>query len=173
MFSFEEDELCAEVLAGTTATMHNYRMTSDDDWRQWTLESHGLTWSVAQEKDLPELHRLLDKAHMMMGPQERPDWFAFPVILTLVAKDQYGAVVDGLYVELEGYLRKIGLNKQGMLSLEALVPMLGSFLVSRKIRLARIAVPKRLAKIMRGTVERCGFTDVTEKFIHFVRQLRP
>lgn len=144
-----------------------------DNWRHWSLESNGLTWRIAEERDLPALTFLLDAAGQMMGPQERPDFFAFPVVLTLVAENLDGIIVDGLYIEFEAYLRKIGLNKQGMNSLEALVPTLGSFLVSRKIRLARVAVPSRLAKIMRGTVERCGFTDVTEKFIHFVRQLRP
>jgi hypothetical protein len=161
------------VLGGTTATMHNYRMTSDDDWRQWTLESHGLTWSIARPEDIPALHRLLDSAHVKMGAQERPDWFEFPVVLTLVAKNLDGIIVDGLYVEFEAYIRKIGLNRQGMLSAEALVPMLGSFLVSRKIRIGRVAVPGRLSKIMRASMERMGLTDVTDKFSHWVMKLRP
>lgn len=115
---------------------------------------------------------LLDSAHMMVGAQERPDFFAFPVVLTLVAENSDGLIVDGLYVEFEAYIRKIGLSRQGMISAEALVPMLGSFLVSRKVRLGRVAVPKRLERIMAGSMKRMGLTDVTDKFSHWVMKLR-
>jgi hypothetical protein len=148
-------------------------MTNDDDWRSWSLDSEGLHWRIALPEDIPALTRLLDSAHMMMGAQERPDFFAFPVVLTLVAENLDGIIVDGLYVEFEAYIRKIGLNRQGMLSAEALVPMLGSFLISRKIRIGRVAVPGRLSKIMRASMERMGLTDVTEKFSHWAMKLRP
>lgn len=148
-------------------------MAVDQDWRNWNLISEGLRWRIAVPEDLPYLTMLLDASHIMVGAQERPDFFAFPVVLTLVAENPEGIIVDGLYVEFEAYIRKIGLSRQGMLSAEALVPVLGSFLVSRKIRLARIAVPKRLAKIMRRTVERVGMVDVTDRFTHWVMKLRP
>lgn len=148
-------------------------MAVDDSWRTWNLTAEGLRWRIALPEDIPALGRLLDAAHMMVGEQERPDLFAFPVVLTLVAENPEGLIVDGLYVEFEAYIRKIGLNRQGMLSAEALTPMLASFLVSRNIRLARIAVPKRLAKIMRRTVERVGMVDVTDRFTHWVMKLRP
>jgi hypothetical protein len=148
-------------------------MTNDDDWRKWSLTSEGLRWRIAVEKDLPALTRLLDSAHMMVGSQERPDFFAFPVILTLVAENLDGIIVDGLYIELDAYIRKIGLSRQGMLSSEALVPMLGSFLVSRKIRIGRVAVPSRLAKIMAASMRRMGLVDVSESFSHWCMKLRP
>lgn len=94
-------------------------------------------------------------------------------MLTLVAENADGVIVDGLYIEFEAYIRKIGLNRQGMLSAEALVPMLGSFLASRKIRLGRVAVPKRLAKVMGTSMERMGLIDVSEKFSHWAMKLRP
>lgn len=144
-----------------------------ESWRDWSLTSEGLRWRIAVPEDIPHLTMLLDSAHMMVGEQERPDFFAFPVVLTLVAENPEGIIVDGLYVEFEAYIRKIGLNKQGMRSAEALTPMLASFLVSRRIRLARIAVPTRLAKIMRRTVERTGMVDVTDRFTHWVMKLRP
>jgi hypothetical protein len=144
----------------------------DSDWRKWSLESEGLRWRIALPEDLPALTRLLDDAHSMVGAQERPDFFSFPVILTLVAENSDGIVVDGLYVEMEAYIRKIGLSRQGMLSAEALVPMLGSFLVSRKVRIGRVAVPKRLARVMRESMERMGLVDVTEKFSHWAMKLR-
>jgi|GEM_PF-6201877 len=146
---------------------------SDESWRDWSLTAEGLRWRIARPEDVPFLTWLLDSAHMMMGAQERPDFFAFPVVLTLVAENPDGVIVDGLYVEFEAYIRKIGLNRQGMLSAEALVPMLGSFLVSRKIRLGRVAVPKRLARVMRDSMRRMGLTDVTECFSHWVMKLRP
>jgi hypothetical protein len=145
---------------------------TDESWRNWSLTSEGLTWRIAVEQDLPYLTMLLNSAHMMVGPQERPDFFAFPVVLTLVAENSDGIIVDGLYVELEAYIRKIGLSRRGMLSAEALVPMLGSFLVSRKVRLGRVAVPKRLTKIMSASMRRMGLTDVTDKFSHWVLKLR-
>lgn len=145
---------------------------TDQSWRDWTLTAEGLTWRIALPQDIPALTLLLDSAHMMVGSQERPDFFAFPVVLTLVAENPDGIIVDGLYVEMEAYIRKIGLSRQGMISAEALVPMLGSFLVSRKIRLGRVAVPKRLARIMAGSMKRMGLTDVTDKFSHWVMRLR-
>lgn len=154
--------------------MHGGRRVAPvDNWRDWSLESNGLRWRIAEEKDLPALTFLLDAAGQMMGPQERPDFFAFPVVLTLVAENTDGLIVDGLYVEFEACIRKIGLNRQGMISAEALVPMLASFIVSRKVRIVRVTVPKRLAKIMRASMERMGMIDVTEKFSHWVRKLRP
>lgn len=144
-----------------------------ESWRDWSLESNGLKWRIAVEQDLPFLTRLLDSAHMMAGAQERPDFFAFPVVLTLVAENPDGVIVDGLYIEFEAYIRKIGLSKQGMISVEALVPMLGSFLVSRKIRLGRVAVPKRLARIMCDSMRRMGLIEVTDLFSHWVMRLRP
>lgn len=148
-------------------------MLTDESWRNWSLESEGLRWRIALEQDLPALNHLLDTAHMMVGPQERPDFFAFPVVLTLVAEDADGIIVDGLYVEMEAYIRKIGLNKTGMLSAEALVPMLGSFLVSRKIRIGRVAVPARLARVMRDSMRRMGLVDVSNTFTHWAMKLRP
>lgn len=146
---------------------------NNEDWKTWRQSSEGLTWRIAVLEDLPALTRLLDAAHMMVGAQERPDFFAFPVVLTLVAENADGVIVDGLYIEFEAYIRKIGLNRQGMLSAEALVPMLGSFLASRKIRLGRVAVPKRLAKVMGTSMERMGLIDVSEKFSHWAMKLRP
>lgn len=146
---------------------------ADESWRSWSLESEGLRWRIAVEKDLPALTQLLDAAHMMVGAQERPDFFSFPVVLTLVAENADGLVVDGLYVEFEAYIRKIGLSRQGMLSAEALVPMLGSFLVSRKIRIGRVAVPVRLARVMRDSMKRMGLVDVSNTFTHWVMKLRP
>ena len=148
-------------------------MTNDDNWRDWSLTSEGLRWRIAVAEDLPLLTRLLDAAHLKMGEQERPDFFAFPVVLTLVAENADGVMVDGLYVEFEAYLRKIGLSRQGMLSAEALVPMLGSFLVSRKIRIARVAVPARLARVMRDSMRRMGLVEVSRAFSHWVMKLRP
>lgn len=93
--------------------------------------------------------------------------------MTLVAEDQDGLVVDGLYIEFEAYIRKIGLSRQGMLSAEALVPMLASFIVSRNVRIARVAVPSRLARVMRNSMRRMGLIDVSESFSHWVMKLRP
>ena len=146
---------------------------TNDDWRSWELTSEGLRWRIAVLEDLPFLTRLLDAAHLMAGAQERPDFFAFPVVLTLVAENIDGVIVDGLYVEFEAYIRKIGLSRQGMLSAEALVPMLGSFLVSRKIRIGRVAVPVRLAKVMRASMERMGLVEVSRMFSHWAMKLRP
>ncbi|HEV2709141.1 MAG TPA: hypothetical protein VGU67_02910 [Edaphobacter sp.] len=146
---------------------------TDESWRNWSLESEGLRWRIALEKDLPALTRLLDVAHSMMGAQERPDFFAFPVVLTLVAENVDGIIVDGLYIEFEAYIRKIGLNRQGMLSAETLVPMLGSFLVSRKVRIGRVAVPARLSRVMRDSMRRMGLIDVSQSFSHWCMKLRP
>jgi hypothetical protein len=155
----------------TATSLHS--AGSSTDWRTWSLVSEGLRWRVAVIEDLPALTHLLDSAHMMVGPQERPDFFAFPVILTLVAEDFTGTIVDGLYIELDAYIRKIGLNRTGMISSEALVPMLGSFLASRKIRIGRVAVPIRLAKIMKASMRRMGMVDVTEKFSHWAMKILP
>ena len=146
---------------------------TDASWRDWTLSAEGLRWRIATEADLPALYRLQDMAEQRMGEQERPDLMAFPVVLTLLAEDEQGRIVDGLYVEFEAYVRMLGLSRRGMISAEALVPMLASFLVSRKIRLGRVAVPVRLARVMQASLERMGLIDVTQRFRHWVLKLRP
>ena len=145
----------------------------NDDWRNWSLTSEGLRWRIAVVEDLPALTRLWDAAQAVAGPQERPDLFSFPVVLTLVAEDINGLIVDGLYVEFEGFIRKVGLSRQGMVSAEALVPMLASFLVSRKIRIGRVAAPIRLAKVMAASLRRMGLTEVSESFRYWAMKLRP
>lgn len=144
----------------------------EQDWKTWSLDAKGLRWRIALPSDQPALTALLDDAESILGKQERANLFEFPVVLTLVAEDEEGRIIDGLYIEFEAFVRKLGLNRQGMQSAEALVPMLGGFLESRKIRLGRVAVPRRLARVMRESMARMKMYCDDSDFIHFVRRIR-
>lgn len=143
-----------------------------EDWRDWRLEHDGLIWRVALQKDEPGIAGVLDAVDNRLGKQDRPDLYAAPVLLTLVAEDETGAIVDGLYIELVAEIVKFSDNRRAFDSYEKLLPYIGSFLQSREVRVVQMNVLSRWERVMSGSLERMGFGPIAPKFKTWMRKVR-
>ena len=106
-----------------------------------------------------------------IGPQDRPRLWESPVLLTLVAVNENGTIVCALYIEAVAELTMIGLSRDGFEGAWELLPELSHFLLQRKFRIARVSVPKKIARFMRAGFARLGFCD-DDRLEHFARLLR-
>lgn len=142
-----------------------------DLWAAWRKPAHGLTWRLAQPKDAPALVDLLDQMERRIGVQDRPDFYAAPVLLTLVAEDAAGRIVTAVYAEAVAELTMVGLSREGMLGVAALEEELAGFLFARGFRVARLSIPARLERFMRATLERAHFF-CDRRLLNFARLVR-
>lgn len=140
----------------------------DHKWRQAT--DKGRTWRLANFNDLPRLNELWDGMEQRLGKQDRPDLFAMPVTLTLVAEDETGTVVAGIYGEAVIDWTMIGTDRKTAESINDLFPMLRQYLGERSIRVARVLVPKRLAKGMAEALPQ--MVEIGHLFASFVCVIR-
>lgn len=134
------------------------------DWRLPT--TNGCVWRLARFEDreaIEECWRLQEKR---LGEQDRPDLFAFPVLLTLVLEDGAGKIVGAKYVECSATFSVVGIDGVLTEALADLQPYVQGFLAEKGIRVAVAPVAKRLVRFMRGRLERAGFTDISEG-LHF------
>lgn len=138
-------------------------------WRLPTQE--GLTWRLATMNDLPQLRALWAEMDAKLGKQDKPDLFDMPVLLTLVAVDDLtGEIATAIYGECVVDWTMIGTSRRAARTLPQLHPWLALFLFPRKIRLARILVPRRLERHMERMLP--GFRNITQQFAQFVGNVR-
>lgn len=129
-----------------------------EPWRHWRRTKGGLTWRVAVEQDLPAIERVWKaKARVLGAKCELPDLFAWPVVITLVAEDERGRVVDGVFIEAVADVTKLGGTSQGFESLAAIEKDLAGFLASRKFRRITAAMPARVSEKMADGLKGAGF----------------
>lgn len=140
------------------------------EWRLPTSE--GVTWRLATRDDLPELRRLWAEMDARMGVKnDKPDPFAEPVVLTLVAVDAVtGRIDSALYGELVVDWAMIGTSRRTARTINELIPHLALFLFPRSIRAARVLVPRRLERHMAKLVPR--LRNITESFAQFAYIIR-
>lgn len=143
-------------------------MLDVEAWRDWTIEHADLTWRVALPEDGNAVAALIEAQPVK---QDRPDLFAAPVILTLVAEDFTGEIVDALYIELIAEITKITANRAGFDAYQLLLPHIRSFLHARNIRVAQMAVLPRWKRVMAASLERMGFWCIDSRFSCWVRKV--
>jgi hypothetical protein len=130
-----------------------------DDWRDWRAEAKGLTWRCALPQDMFAMERLWKAKGRVVGNDDRPDLFAWPVVLTLVAEDDQGFIVDGVFLEAVVDVTKIGCSPEGFESLVGIAPELAGFVASRKMRFVYAILPTRLDRVMGKLLKLAGFED--------------
>lgn len=129
-----------------------------EPWREWRQPSEGLTWRIAVPEDMPAIERIWRAKAMVLGVKAPlPDLFAPPVILTLVAEDERGRVVDGAFLEAVVDVTKIGARPGGFRSLAGIAEELACFVRSRKFRRVTAAMPRKVSDKMADGLERAGF----------------
>jgi hypothetical protein len=143
-------------------------MKLDMEWRMKV--ENGLTWRLAKPEDMPHLLELWHSMEKKLGRQDKPDLFAMPVVLTLVAEDEQGVIVSGVYGEAVIDFTGIGTDRRSMACLGELFPVLEAHLLERTIRTVRVLVPRRLAKGMKAVLP--GLSEITQQFAQFVYQIR-
>jgi hypothetical protein len=143
------------------------------EWRDWRVEHSGLTWRVAEKSDSSAIESMLLASDKRMGEQDRPDLFDSPVLITLVAEDGSGAIVDGLYIELVADITKLTANRAGFDAWPHLMPPITGLLKARKIRLAQMFVIERWSKVMGKHLKAMGFSPTAARFASWVRRVVP
>lgn len=138
------------------------------DWRQ--PATGGLTWRMARQEDLPRLSRVWDQMEEKLGPQDRPDLFNWPVCLVLLAEDEAGEIVGGLYGEAVIDWTMIGADAHVARATTTLLPELIAYHLNTGIRAARVLVPMRLRRVMGRYLS--VLTDLSDRFAHFAYRVR-
>lgn len=101
-----------------------------------------------------------------------PDMFAPPVIVTLVAEDESGTIVQGLYMEMVVDLTMLGLHREAFDSAEVLLPTLAGLAFSRRIRTGRVTTLRSMRSRVRKMLEKVGFRTDAGAVDHWVFRVR-
>jgi hypothetical protein len=138
------------------------------EWRH--RASNGYTWRLALPEDLPRIRELWAAQEAKIGPQDRPDLFEMPVVLTLVAENEHGEVVEALYGEVTIEWTSVGIERAALRTVAELFPYLRKFCGDRTLRLARVNVPRRIAGMMRKFLP--SLKQIDEEVAQFVFRIR-
>lgn len=144
---------------------------TDEAWRDWRVEHEGLVWRVALPRDSEGMLRLLERVEQRFGPVDRPDPFSPPVLVTIVAENELGEIVDGLYVELVAEIVKFSDSRRAFSAYPLLLPHIGALLQARKVRIAQMFVRTRWERVMRPALMKMGFVSSTATYRHWLRKV--
>jgi hypothetical protein len=109
-------------------------------------------------EDLPAIERMWEiKARLVGAKCSLPDLFAPPVVLTLVAENEWGRIVDGVFLEAVCDVTKLSATPKGFQSLTVIADELAAFAHSRKFRRITAAMPKKASERMAEGLTRAGF----------------
>lgn len=146
-------------------------MSDLDFWRGYEQAAGDLVWRVASPADAADLERLWVVKERMLGRKiDRPDFFAPPCLITLVA-ERDGKIVAGMFAEAHVDVSMIGCSLRGFDSTPAIAGHLAMWLKSRGFRLASIVVPKVLSARMAETLKKMGFGSTEHRSIYWRRWL--
>jgi hypothetical protein len=141
-------------------------------WKNWTRETGTLRWRLALPSDLPAIAELRKASERLTDQVQRdPDLFSTPVLLTLVAEDKDGKLVDALYAEVEIELIKIGMVPEAFGEVALLQQDLSAWLQSIGIRTVLVTTLPSHKQQMGATLETLGFECTDGEFSHFKRNL--
>jgi len=106
-----------------------------EHWKGWSKRTGKLVWRLAVPADLPSIRRLRNVSERFLGqPQRNPTLFSMPVLLTLVAENERGRIVDCLYLEAQVELVKLACTAESLGELAGLEEDLSTWLKSIGIR---------------------------------------
>lgn len=141
-----------------------------EHWRGWSRCTGKLLWRAAEAKDLPAIRRLQNVAERFSGvPQRRPNLFDLPVLLTLVAEDQNGKIIDALYLEAQVEIVKLASTAAGFEESEKLQNDLVPWLRSLGFRTCLATTPHQLKEKMTPGLLLSGFRCLDKALSHWAR----
>lgn len=139
------------------------------DWRLKT--SNGYTWRLARLEDMLRVYQLWSEQDARMGDSPRVDLMNMPVVLTLVAENASGEIVEALFGEATFEWISVGLERDALQTVNELFPALERFSAQRSVRVCRVNVPRRLARLVRRFLP--GLRHCDEEISQFVFDVRP
>jgi hypothetical protein len=134
---------------------------------QWRLRtSNGYVWRLARIEDLLRVHQMWFEQEQRVGKAARLDLMKMPAVLTLVAENDAGEIVEALYGEATVEWASIGLERGALETVSELFPALERFCGERSVRLCRVNVPRRLAALVSRFIP--GMKRIDREMAQFV-----
>jgi hypothetical protein len=141
--------------------------------QHWRLTSGDYTWRLALPSDAMAMAGMMvEMAERLGKPQDCPDLFAPPVVVTLICEDKTGKIVNATYMELVADITMLSFHKGSFNSAEALMPVLAGLAYSRTIRIGRVTTLRRIRRAVRGMLEKVGYRRVDEDLEQWVFRVR-
>ena len=141
-----------------------------EDWKGWTKTTGLLTWRLAVPDDLPAIRRLRNASERFLNqPQRDTPLFSSPVLLTLVAEDEPGRIVDALFVESQVEIVKIGCSEAGFAETAGLEADLSAWLRGIGFKRANVKMVHVLREKMGAVLGAMGFSCGDDEFSHWSR----
>jgi len=127
-------------------------------WKDYRKATGKLTWRLATSDDLSALRRLQKISERFLGaPQKNPCFFAAPVLLTLVAEDSSGKIVDALYVEAQVELVKLACTERGFRESAELEEDLSHWLRSIGFKTVLVTTSEKVRDRMKSLLSKLRF----------------
>lgn len=141
-------------------------------WIGWTKKTGSLTWRLGTPDDLPAIRRLRNISERFLHQrQSQIGLFSPPVLLTLVAENEKGKIVEALYVQSIVEISKIGCTGSGLDETAGLEADLYAWLKKIGFKQAIINTNHTLRERMRPVLEKLGFKCQDGMFSRWTRHL--
>ena len=143
-----------------------------DAWKDYRRCTGKLVWRLATPDDLPAIRHLRNISERFLHQrQSRIGLFSPPVLLTLVAENERGKIVDALYVQSVVEISKIACTESGFEETAGLEADLYAWLRGIGFREAIIKTNLGLRERMRPILEKLGFKCGDDTFSRWTRHL--
>lgn len=141
-------------------------------WKDYRRCTGKLVWRLATPDDLPAIRRLRNLSERFLHQkQSQIGLFSPPVLLTLVAENEHGKIVDCLYVQSIVEISKISCTKAGFEEIAGLEADLYAWLRGIGFKQAIINTNHGLREHMRPVLEKLGFKCQDGMFSRWTRHL--
>jgi hypothetical protein len=135
-------------------------MNTSEFWRGYSKCTGRLTWRLATPVDLPAIRRLRTISERFLGqPQRNAPLFSMPVLLTLVAENERGKIVDCVFLEAQVEIAKMACTAESLTELGGLEEDLSKWLRTigiRTVLATTLAGPKgKMARALDGLGFKC------------------
>lgn len=141
-----------------------------EHWRGWSKRTGDLLWRAAEPRDLPAIRRLQNVAERFMGvPQKKLSLFELPILLTLVAENERGKIVDAIVIEAQVEIVKLSCTSAGFEESDQLQDDLAPWLRSLGFRTVLATTPPQFKERMTPGLVRSGFRCLDKALSYWAR----
>ena len=141
-------------------------------WKDYRKTTGELTWRLATPDDLPRIRKMRNTTERLLHQrQDQIGLFSPPVLLTLVAENEHGKIIEALYVESIVEIRKISCTTSGLEETAGLEADLYQWLRGIGFKQAIINTNHGLRERMRPVLEKLGFKCQDGIFSRWTRRL--
>ena len=141
-------------------------------WKDYRRCTGKLTWRLATPDDLPRIRKMRNITERFLHQrQSQIGLFSSPVLLTLVAENEHGKIVDALYVQSVVEISKISCTEAGFEETAGLEADLYAWLKGIGFKQAIINTNHGLCERMRPVLEKLGFNCQDGMFSRWTRHL--